>query len=79
MTAHSSILAWRVPWTEERGRLQFIGSQRVGHDISNFSKHARTKQLNLALRIYLDSIKENSRTLDGPQLQDYSALEIYLV
>ena len=79
MTAHSSILAWRVPWTEERGRLQFIGSQRVGHDRSNFSKHARTKQLNLALRIYLDSIKENSRTLDGPQLQDYSALEIYLV
>jgi len=29
---HSSILAWRIPWTEERGRLQPIGSQRVGHD-----------------------------------------------
>ena len=29
---HSSILAWRIPWTEEPGRLQFIGSQRVGHD-----------------------------------------------
>ena len=30
--AHSSILAWRTPWTEEPGRLQFMGSQRVGHD-----------------------------------------------
>ena len=32
MTTHSSILAWRIPWTEEPGRLQFIGSQRVRHD-----------------------------------------------
>ena len=29
---HSSILAWRIPWTEKPGRLQFMGSQRVGHD-----------------------------------------------
>ena len=29
---HSSVLAWRSPWTEEPVRLQFIGSQRVGHD-----------------------------------------------
>ena len=32
MAAHSSILAWKIPWTEERGRLQSMGSQRVGHD-----------------------------------------------
>ena len=32
MASHSSILAWRIPWTEEPGRLQSIGSQRVGHD-----------------------------------------------
>ena len=32
MTTHSSILAWRIPWTEEPGALQFTGSQRVGHD-----------------------------------------------
>ena len=32
MAAHSSILAWRIPWTEERGRLYSMGSQRVGHD-----------------------------------------------
>ena len=32
MATHSSILAWRIPWTEKPGRLQSIGSQRVGHD-----------------------------------------------
>ena len=32
MATHSSILAWRVPWTEEPGGLQSIGSQGVGHD-----------------------------------------------
>ena len=32
MTTHSSILTWRIPWTEEPGRLQFMGSQRVRHD-----------------------------------------------
>ena len=35
MAAHSSILAWRVPWTEEPGGLQSIESQRVRHDCSN--------------------------------------------
>ena len=32
MATHSSILAWRIPWTEQTGRLQSMGSQRVGHD-----------------------------------------------
>ena len=32
MATHSSILAWRIPWTEEPGELQSMGSQRVGHD-----------------------------------------------
>ena len=32
MAAHSSNLAWRIPWTEETGRLQSMGLQRVGHD-----------------------------------------------
>ena len=32
MATQSSILAWRNPWTEEPGRLQSMGSQRVGHD-----------------------------------------------
>ena len=32
MVTHSSILDWRIPWTEAPGRLQSMGSQRVGHD-----------------------------------------------
>ena len=32
METHSSILAWKIPWTEEPLRLQSMGSQRVGHD-----------------------------------------------
>ena len=32
MAVHSSILAWRIPWTEEPGGVQSIRSQRVGHD-----------------------------------------------
>ena len=32
MATHSSILSWRIPWTEEPGGLQSTGSQRVGHD-----------------------------------------------
>ena len=32
MSTHSRIIAWKIPWTEEPGRLQSMGSQRVGHD-----------------------------------------------
>ena len=32
MVTHSSILAWRIPWREEPGGLQSMGSQRAGHD-----------------------------------------------
>ena len=32
MTTHSSILAWRIPWTEEPGGLESMGLQRVGHN-----------------------------------------------
>ena len=32
MATHSSILTWRIPWTEEPGGLQYTGLQRVGHD-----------------------------------------------
>ena len=34
MATHSSILAWKIPWMEEPGRLQSMGSQRVGHDFT---------------------------------------------
>ena len=34
MAPHSSTLAWKIPWTEEPGRLQSMGSLRVGHDLA---------------------------------------------
>ena len=41
MATHSSILAWRILWTEESGGLQSMGSQRVGHDRSDLA-HTNT-------------------------------------
>ena len=34
MSTHSSMLAWEIPWAEEAGGLQYMGSQRVGHDLA---------------------------------------------
>jgi len=39
MATHSSTLAWRIPWTEEPGRLQFMGSNRVGCDWRDWAQH----------------------------------------
>ena len=41
---HSSILAWRIPWTEEPGGLQSPGSQRVGHNYSRMLLYKRPHQ-----------------------------------
>ena len=40
LATHSSILAWRIPWTEEPGGLWPMGSQRVGHDWSDLAQHS---------------------------------------
>ena len=40
MATHSSILIWEIPWTEEPGRLQSMGLQRVGHDRSDSHTHS---------------------------------------
>ena len=40
MATHSSVLAWRIPGTEEPGRLQSMGSHRVGHDCSDLAAAA---------------------------------------
>ena len=46
LAAHSSILPWRIPWTEKPGRLQSMGSPRVGHDWAtrHTCAHTRAKQ-----------------------------------
>ena len=49
MEPHSITLAWKIPWTEELGRLQSMGSLRVGHDLSDltftFHFHALEKEM----------------------------------
>ena len=48
MVTHSSTLAWKIPWTEEPGRLQSLGWQRVGHDFTftfTFYFHALEKEM----------------------------------
>ena len=46
MAIHSSILAWRIPWTEEPGRLQSMGSLRIRHDWSDLAcMHAHIAKL----------------------------------
>ena len=46
MAPHSSTLAWKIPWTEEPGALQSIGSLRVGHDFTfTFHFHALEKEM----------------------------------
>ena len=51
MATHSSILAWRIPWTEEPGGLQSMGSQRVGHDwVTNTHTYTHTHTHTQAVR-----------------------------
>ena len=46
MAPHSSTLAWKIPWMEESGRLQSMGSRRVGHDFTfTFHFHALEKEM----------------------------------
>ena len=47
MTTCFSILAWKIPWTEEPGELQSMGLQRVGHNRATEHVHARATRTNL--------------------------------
>ena len=49
MATHSSVLAWRIPWTEEPGGLPSMGSHRVEHDLSDLAAAADTPSELLAL------------------------------
>ena len=47
MATHSSILAWRIPWTKEPDGLQSIGSQRVGHDLVTVTHKVLTEKIRM--------------------------------
>ena len=81
MAARSSILTWRIPWTEESGKLQSLGSQRVGHDGTT---HAHTHTHNLpvsskgSLGIRRDVTNEYNIYYTG-QLLGKNKLEPFLI
>ena len=60
MATHSSILAWEIPWTEEPGGLQSLGSHRVGHDYSDLAQHSA-----LIIACYLPSPYQPSSICPG--------------
>ena len=59
MATHSSILAWRIRWTEEPGGLQSMGWQRVGHDLA--TEHAHTGEILRETAIWIESIFKDFR------------------
>ena len=64
MSTHSSILAWKIPWTEEPGRLQSMGSQRVG--LNNFT-------------FFLSAVKGNAGHTFNQDLGDSAPLNCPLI
>ena len=92
MAPHSSILAWRILWTEEPGRLQSIESHRVGHDWSDvvqthaYKPYVMRWTLLIGLVFYCPSaifqlidLIHRSLNLDSRQCQAASFLQIVLV
>ena len=70
MATRSSILAWEIPWTEKPGRLQSIGSQRVGHDLATKQKQQYisisynlviVKQVKQYINIYQNQTKKEKK------------------
>ena len=70
MATHSSTLAWKIPWMEELGRLQSMGSRRVGHLLSDFTftfMHWRRKWQ--PTPVFLPGESQGRRSLVGCHLQ----------
>ena len=74
MATHSSTVAWKIPWTEEPGRLQSMGSWRVGHDWETSLSLSNTFCSRVGMKVESPKIlKENKRfpRLDMPGMQSY--------
>ena len=66
MAAHSSTLAWKIPWTEKPGRLQSMGSQRVGHDWVTSLSLSMEGELHIcshSVGVYLQLVRSPDSTL----------------
>ena len=69
MATHSRILAWRIPWTEEPGRPQSIGLQRVAHDLATKQQHhlkrTATYWVRYLFKCYSDFVIRNLKKIDS--------------
>ena len=71
MATDSSTLAWKIPWMEELGRLQSMGSQRVGHDCNftfTFHFHALEKEMATHSSVFAWRIPGTEKSLVGCHL-----------
>ena len=70
MAIHPSILAWRIPWTEEPGGLQSLGSQRVGHDLVTERGHMRVWVLLLpiSLSYFHSNFRDRGKKMMGRKI-----------
>ena len=57
MATHSSILAWRIPWTEEPGGLQSMGSQRVRRDLATKQQRVQAQGTSAQVLVQTDEIQ----------------------
>ena len=63
MAIHSSILAWKIPWTEDPGRLQSMGLWRVGHDWATSLIHSSLiKYLGIPINQWFGNLVESNKT-----------------
>ena len=74
MATHSSILAWKVPWTEEPGRLQSIGSQRVRHDWATNTNFI----IGHRIQTSLFQCKNNSFSFEFSSVQSLSHVRLFV-
>ena len=69
MATHSSTLAWKIPWTEEPGRLQSMGSLRVGLSNFTFTFHFHELEKEMATLVFLPWESQGRGSLVGCRLQ----------
>ena len=62
MATHSSIIAWEIPWTEEPGRLQSMGSRRVGYDLVTKQQQAWKNNWNSYMTKRVEGIRLKKKT-----------------
>ena len=76
MATHSSILAWRIQWTEEPGRLQSMRLQRVGQDLAQHSmRYVDRNQTRVLLKSFLFLRDGTKKTLNLLQLKSHSSFQ----